>query len=259
MHSAPSQALILLAAALLAVGCVPQRGYDPPPQTGAFLEGQRHFLNGDYTGAVKSFEQFIARNPRSRSVPEVHYWIGVSHLKLERYQNAERAFRRCIATRRDATLKLKARVGVADCYRLQNRFDLAAKAYERVLRTRSRGIQRDLITFNRGISLLRHGNLAAGKRVLQDCARTYPGSQWASRAAEAVRLAGSFRVQTGAFSVRANAEKEMQRVKARGFNPRIETSSGNFCVRVGNARTWKEALALANRLRAKGFRADCLP
>lgn len=259
MHSALRQVLVLLAAALLAAGCGPVRVYNPPPQTGAFLEGQRHFLNGDYTGAVKSFEQFIAQNPRSRSIPEVHYWIGVSRLKLERYRDAERAFRRCLATKPDSTLKLKAWVGVGDSYRLQNRFDHAAKVYERVLRTRSRGIERDLITFNRGISLLRHGNPAAGKRVLRDCARTYPGSQWASRAAEAVRLAGSFRVQTGAFSKRANAEKEMQRLKARGFNPRIETSSGNFCVRVGNARTWKEALALANRLRAKGFQASCLP
>ena len=253
------QVPVFLAVALLTIGCRPRAVPDPPRQTGAFLEGQRHFLNADYTRAVASFERFIAQNPKSRSIPEVHYWIGAVRLKQDRYSDAQEAFRRCLDTRPNATLKLKAWAGVGDCCRLTHRFDLAAQVYGRVLRTRNLQIERDLITFNRGVCLLRHGNLAAGKKTLEECAKQYPASRWASRARETLKLAGSFHVQTGAFSKRANAEKEMQQLKAKGFNPRIKTSSGNFCVRVGNTRTWKEALALANRLRAKGFQANCLP
>ena len=253
------RSLALVAVAAVAGGCLPRNDYTPPPQTGGFLEGQRHFLDGDYESAAESFQEFVARHPRSRAVAEVHYWIGVCRLKQKRYRSAELAFQRCLASRPAGALKLKAWAGIGDCHRLENRLGPAAEVYDRVLRARSPEIEHDLIMFNRGVCLLRKGDLAAGKKVLSRCVREHPASPWAAAAKERLGLAGSFRVQTGSFASRKSAEAQSRELREKGFNPRVEVSGGKFNVRMGGLPAWRHALALAERLRSAGFDAVCLP
>lgn len=259
MRTPARRALIALAAATAAAGCIPPTSYPPPAQSGLFLEGQEHFLNGDFENAAKCFQQFITRHPRSPQLAEVHYWLGACRLKQQRTVNAEKAFRTCLALKPRGLLELQAWTGVGDCYRIQQRFDLAARTYERVLRTGSVEIERDLMAFHQGLCLLRGGDFPAGRKVLQECAAAYPSTQWGAAAREKLKQAESFSVQTGMFSVRANAEKHAARLRGKGFAPRIEACSGSLCVRVGSVSTWAETRSLASRLRAAGFDTLCLP
>jgi len=256
MRFARRRFLIFLVAA---AGCLPKDDYDPPAQPTAFVEGQRQFLNGNYEKAAKSFQRSVTTNSRPSAAAEANYWVGACRLKQGRYGEAERAFRRCLARAADNVTKLKAWTGIGDCYRLEGSFHLAAYVYERVLRTRSADVERDLIGFNRGVCLLRNGDAAAAKKQLENVVREYPLSHWGVAAKEKLKFAGSFTVQTGSFGTRANAEKQFRKLRAKGFKPRMERSSGNYCVRVGNVPEWQDAVSLGRRLRAAGFDAVCLP
>lgn len=62
-----------------------------------------------------------------------------------------------------------------------------------------------------------------------------------------------YRVQAGAFSVRANAEALLVQLKAAGFDGYIKTYGSLYCVQVGAFSIRANAEALLAQLKAKGF------
>lgn len=64
-----------------------------------------------------------------------------------------------------------------------------------------------------------------------------------------------YRVQVGAFSVRANAEALLVQVKAAGFDGYIKTYGSLYCVQVGAFSIRANAEALLAQVRAAGFDA----
>jgi len=251
-------AVAIVIALLPAVGCVPRTGYQPPPQPAEMLQGQEYFLRGDYGRAADAF-RLCASRYSGQQAAEGYYWLGVCRLKQERLHTAEQAFRDCLRQRPRGTLELNAWIGIADCYRIAQRFELAASVYERVLATGSVEIERDLIAFNQGLCLLRAGKKDRAGAVLQRLVSEHPAGPYAAAAREKLGLASCFFVQAGAFADRANADRLAARLREKGFVPRIEKCSSSHCVRVGHESTWEGAVALAARLRAAGFDAACMP
>jgi N-acetylmuramoyl-L-alanine amidase len=64
-----------------------------------------------------------------------------------------------------------------------------------------------------------------------------------------------YRVQVGAFSVRANAEALLSQVKAAGFDGYIKVYGSLYCVQVGAFSVRANAEALVKRVKAAGFDA----
>ena len=62
-----------------------------------------------------------------------------------------------------------------------------------------------------------------------------------------------YRVQTGAFSVKANADKLLSQVKAAGFDTYMVQVGGLYKVQVGAYSVKANADTMANKLKAKGF------
>ncbi len=65
----------------------------------------------------------------------------------------------------------------------------------------------------------------------------------------------SYRVQTGAFSSKVNADKEAARVKAAGFEALVVQSNGLYKVQVGVFVNQNNAKTLVTKLKAAGFTA----
>ena len=64
-----------------------------------------------------------------------------------------------------------------------------------------------------------------------------------------------YRVQVGAFSVRANADSLANELKGRGYSPIVITSGGLYKVQVGAFSVRANAEALVNELKVKGYDA----
>jgi hypothetical protein len=62
-----------------------------------------------------------------------------------------------------------------------------------------------------------------------------------------------YRVQTGAFSVKKNADELLKKVKAAGFDAYLARVDGLYKVQVGAYSVKANADTMANKLRAKGF------
>ena len=184
--------LPLVALLTAAAGCatvpprtdVQQQQIAPSP---VYVEAQKYFLSRDFENAAKQFAASIAEHPRSPSVPEAHYWIGMCRLNQKRYADAEDAFRNCQAGKPSETLDLKAWTGIAIAYQHSAKYGAAAKIYERVLQSGNRYVERDLIAYNRGVCLLKSGDSAGGKAALQQVVRDYPQSQWAEAAKDILK------------------------------------------------------------------------
>jgi tetratricopeptide (TPR) repeat protein len=174
---------------VLAAGCNPQRLHRPKPHSKAFQQGQRLYLKGDYDAAATCFRQHIDKHPHTVR-PEMQYWLGRSLLNQSRYAEAETVFRKCLENGPSPALKLRAWVGIGDCYRLEHQDELAAEVYGRVLKTGSVEVQRDRLLFHRGMCLLRTARKEDGRKALQKYLRKYPASQWREAARQALGKAG---------------------------------------------------------------------
>ena len=64
-----------------------------------------------------------------------------------------------------------------------------------------------------------------------------------------------YKVQVGAFSVKANADNLANELKAKGYSPIVVTVGGLYKVQVGAFSVRANADVLANELRAKGYDA----
>jgi tetratricopeptide (TPR) repeat protein len=82
---------------------------------------------------MPSFEQAIAelRNPRARPVPELYYYAGDTLGRLERYNDAEVAFKEELKL---YPLNARARAGLAMLYQATGRSDAAEQAVRDMIR-----------------------------------------------------------------------------------------------------------------------------
>lgn len=62
-----------------------------------------------------------------------------------------------------------------------------------------------------------------------------------------------YRVQTGAFSVKENADRMLEKVKAAGFDTYMVQVNGMYKIQVGAYSVKSNADAMANKLKAAGF------
>jgi len=75
----------------------------------------------------------------------------------------------------------------------------------------------------------------------------------------AAQPARAYRVQVGAFRVRANAEAVMDRLNRDGYRPALRTYGGLFLVQVGSFASRSEAEALAAKLKALRYDVLIVP
>ena len=182
LNSRCFHACLAVIACSLICGCEnpPTKDQDQPSRPAPFLDAQKAFLEGDYDGASLKFQAAAKEQPGLAA--QTSYWIGVCRLKQGRIASAQDAFRQCLATGPDDTLRLKALAGIGNCQQQAGRYDLAARTYSQVLASPSKSIERDLITFNYGLCLLKTGDAAKGRAALQDVIGKYPSSPWAPAA-----------------------------------------------------------------------------
>lgn len=71
-------------------------------ENGAYKQAYGMFKNGDYTNAIKRFENFLIDYPNSSLAPGAAYWIGNARYALRDYQLAIDAQKKLISTYPDS-------------------------------------------------------------------------------------------------------------------------------------------------------------
>jgi choline-sulfatase len=105
---------------------------DPSLPLTDLLEGLVSYEAGDYAAALPHFESALRRSTgRTFDVPDLHYYIGDSLARLERYAEAEPHLREEI---RLFPGSIRARAGLAMLFRVQGRDEEVARAIDEMLR-----------------------------------------------------------------------------------------------------------------------------
>jgi tetratricopeptide (TPR) repeat protein len=106
---------------------------DPSMPVTSYIEGRIQYDQGHYGDAMPSFEQAIGelRNPKARPIPELYYYAGDTLGRLERYNDAEVAFKEELKL---YPLNARARAGLAMLYQATGRADVAEQAIRDMVR-----------------------------------------------------------------------------------------------------------------------------
>jgi TolA-binding protein len=248
-------ALLLLA---LASGCTHHGRADQA----VFDSGYAAFEAGDYSRAVKDFSRYLRMDPDSPDRGEVYYYRGQALVHLERRPEAKADFLRALGADPRSPIDQFARVALGNLYYEEASDVEAVKQYAAVLDDPHDEIPVPHVLLRTGVALQRLGRWDKGRRYLEYLMVHHPDSA-AARQAARYAAADAFRVQTGAFSVKASATAQARRVRQAGFSPRLArvVSSGRrlTAVQVGRAQTYSEAASLARRLRQAGFNTLIVP
>ena len=145
---------------------------DDQTAAAAFAAGVRANRNGNYDDAIAQFEIVLQVTP---TCIDCYFNIGVSHSRLNRYADAETAYREALAIRSDYA---PAHYGLADIFTRQDRPEAAAAARGEANRIAVRQLAagrawaRDTLT--RGIGRWNSGNVGVALRLFREATETDP-------------------------------------------------------------------------------------
>jgi len=61
-----------------------------------YEKGFSYFAKGDYNEAIRIFEEFVRKFPDNKYSDNAQFWVGESHFRLKRYDQAEAAYRKVL-------------------------------------------------------------------------------------------------------------------------------------------------------------------
>jgi tol-pal system protein YbgF len=103
------------AAANAPVAPVSDDPFDPVAEDRAFEAGYGSFKAGNYSNAVKAFQDFIKKFPDSVRIPDASYWLGSAQLAMKDYKNALDTYQSYLKKFPDSPKSADAMYGLARC------------------------------------------------------------------------------------------------------------------------------------------------
>ncbi len=145
---------------------------DDQTAAAAFAAGVRANRDGNYDYAIAQFEVVLQVTP---TCVDCLFNIGVSHSRLNRYADAEAAYRQALAIRSDYA---PAHYGLADIFTRQDRPEAAAaargEANRIAVRRLAAGRAAAQETLTRGIEIWDSGNVGDALRVFREASEADP-------------------------------------------------------------------------------------
>jgi len=255
---------LVLAAGAVLVGCAEKEA--TVRERAQYQEASRLYLAGRYAQSAQRSREVAVGSLNGDLRARASLLEGRSYLAMRHFLQAEGAFRRGLAGTfiRDE-IRAGLLLGLADSLYGQERYIEAATQYLKGLNKYEGLIPADEATYKLAVASWRAGRWQEAREYFTRLLARYPESP---RIREAKRwLASSeqaFSVQCGAFATKAFAQRLVEELKTKGFEPAlvpITTSDGRklTAVRVGSYRTWGEAARVRTRVQEAGFEARVVP
>ena len=231
-------------------------------------------LKSDYEEALNTCRELIDYPPAQKQRAEILHLAGLSCLKLGRNIEARNYFNEVIlADGENEDLKANAYLGIADSYFLDERFDEASDAYERVLTDYPKDSIKVMAYYRLGEISYKIGQPGRAEYYLSKLTQEFPlsfetqllKSLLSKEASYAVSIDNmdTYSIQVGCFANRDNADKICEKLSKEGFDVYILESlysdEPKFKVRVGRVNSKSDAGILEARLKGAGYPTRICP
>lgn len=252
--------IALACAALHIAGCA-----ELPAASKVQLSQARNAYDaGDFARCAQLVEPIINEHPKNPQTAEAFYLRGLSRLRQHNRSESLEDFRKGESLARDPLLKALLDVQIANFAFDDDLFDQAAVRYGRAIKNLPNAPPTDAAYYRHGLSLIRSGKFADGRKFLTELATRYPSSEFVKPAARALAWDGDYlTVQCGSFNNMDLAHRAAADLRRQSFDalayPDPTSSFGRYVVRIGRFRTYSEARGVLNRVRAQVPDAFVLP
>jgi tetratricopeptide (TPR) repeat protein len=218
----------------------------------------------DYKKAEQLARQFIGQDSRKPKSDEAQYYLGLSLLRQEKFQDARNIFEQLLRYRPSQVLKDKTRLGIVDSYFMSEQYEEALRETQELFQDSPKSEFKSLILLKLARANLKLAQWDQARDHLKKIVSQYPDSIESSLARQLLEEKQYFAVQVGAFLNRDWAEKLVGELKQKNqYAYIVETvdSSGRqfYRVRVGQVSLLNDAKNLRSELSGLGYQATIYP
>lgn len=221
-------------------------------------------LQEDYPQVEKLAQEFIASKPLKKDFDEALYYLGLSRLRLEHYQEARDTFHLLMSGFPRETLRDKAYLGYIDSLYLEGQYPGAIKVAEELLGKSPRSEFLSLAYLKLARANLKLGQWKKAEEYLKKVIAEFPDSLEAHTANQLLEEKQYFAVQVGAFLDQQRAEKLVSDLAQKGeYAYIVETTDRQerkfYRVRIGKLTVLEEAKKLEAKLAQLGYPTAIYP
>lgn len=224
---------------------------------------EKLFLEGRYDKVITECGRLI--DARSRQRDEVYYLKGLSELKTCKYGDAKRSFEDLIAKYPRSKRLADAYTGIGDSYFLEGRYDDAAKSYKDTIQKFPK--DKNVCVLNDRLAECGKKSASSddGKDEVCDngkgdsATNFTPKSSFVPQEVPRGEESAAISVQVGSFKNKRNAQHMSQKLHRLGYESYVEIPVGSgdrlYRVKVGRLSSVKDAEELAARLKKSGYKS----
>ena len=221
-------------------------------------------IQEEYEKAANLAREFIDSKPVKRDLDEALYYLGLSQLRLNRYDKARETFNLLISGFPQENLRDKAYLGFIDSLSMEEKYSGALQAAQELYTKSPKSEFLSLIYLKLARANLKLGQWQKAKEYLQKIADEFPQSLEAHTARQLLEEKQYFAVQVGAFLDQSRAEKLISELKEKGeYAYSVETIDREgrkfYRVRVGKIILLDDAQKLESKLARLGYPARIYP
>ena len=221
-------------------------------------------LKEDFESAQRLAKTFIENKPVKKDLDQAIYFLGLSQLRQNHYEEARNSFNLLISSFRAESLRDKSYLGYIDSLYLEGQYPDALNVCEEFLSKRPRTEYLSLLYLKFARIHLKLMQWQKAKDDLQKIVHEFPSSLEAYTAKQLLEEKQYFAVQGGAFLDQTRAEKLVTDLEKKGeYAYIVETIDREgrkfFRVRVGKLSLLNEAQQLEKKLSQLGYPTRIYP
>ena len=221
-------------------------------------------IEKDFQKAQTMLEELVTREPQGEDTNTAYYYLGLSQIGLEKYEEARETFNLLITREPDQSLLEKAYLWVIDSYLLTQGYLDALTVSEALLKLNPKSELLSLVYLKLARANLKLARWETAREYLNKIVKEFPRSLEYHLAKQLLEEKQYFAVQVGSFLSRERAENLANQLKEKGeYAYIVETADSQgrqfYRVRIGQFSQLKQAQGLQQKLSNLGYPTHIYP
>ncbi len=230
----------------------------------ALIDVETAIIQEDYAAAESLAHQLIDAKPSKNELDQATYYLGLSQLRLSRYQEARDTFGPLMIGASDQNLRDKAYLGSVDSLLLEGQYPGALNLAKELLRKSPKSESLSVIYLKLARANLKLSNWDEAQGYFKKIINEFPSSLEAQAARQLLEEKRYFAVQVGSFLDYEHAQDLAQELGKKGkYAYIVETVNAEgkkfYRVRVGKLVLLEEAKQLESKLTDLGYPTRIYP
>ncbi len=147
-----------------------------------FKKGEIYYSIANYKSAIESYNEFIAKYPQSKLVPNAYYWIGKSAANLGNYDEALINYHKIINNYINSDIAVQAVIEAGTIYHKRENYDGEIELYEATFDKLKDKEGAAEIAFKKAEAFIQKNDIPAAYKSLLAVIEIYPGTVFSDEA-----------------------------------------------------------------------------